>query len=198
VAERFADGQADKEELLRVSKMSDGQGTWAFTLSDAFEAARFCACEDRLKAAVKVGLIRCIFGNPFCPVATEPSWLAYEVQSLAEAAYKESLADATLDPLRLGVLADALEEELTRLSLSGCAVGDAGAQAFAESPHLRKLVGLNLSNNAVTATGARDLAGSTQLPALADLALYDRPSRIDPETAAALRTRFAKVSMNVR
>src|SRR5262249_54030316 len=110
VAERFADGQADLKELLRVSKVSDSPGTWAFTLPDAFKAARCCAREDHIKAAVKVGLLRCIFGNPFRPVATDPSWLTPEVQSLAEGVYNERLPNATLDPVRLGVLADALEE----------------------------------------------------------------------------------------
>jgi hypothetical protein len=72
------------------------------------------------------------------------------------------------------------------------------AQAFAESPQLRKLVRLNLCNNAVTTPGAMALAGSTQLPILADLALFDTPSRIDKDAAAALRARFAKVSLYTR
>jgi hypothetical protein len=40
VAERFADGQADKEELVRVSRVSDGEGIWVVTLANAFKAAR--------------------------------------------------------------------------------------------------------------------------------------------------------------
>jgi hypothetical protein len=57
-----------------------------------------------------LGLLRCLFGNPFRPVPTNPSWLTGEVRSLAEAAYKERQDVVTLDPLRLAVLADALEE----------------------------------------------------------------------------------------
>jgi len=52
-----------------------------------------------------------IFGNPFNPVALEPSWLNPTVRSLAQAAYdNRNLPAGTLDNVRLAVLADALEE----------------------------------------------------------------------------------------
>jgi hypothetical protein len=38
------------------------------------------------------------------------SWLTHDVLALARAAYEERLPDGTLDPVRLLVLADALEE----------------------------------------------------------------------------------------
>jgi hypothetical protein len=68
--------------------------------------------EDSLPPAEQAQILRCVFGNPFRPVALEPAWLSPEVRSLAEAAYRErSLPQGTLDPVRLSVLADALEEQ---------------------------------------------------------------------------------------
>jgi hypothetical protein len=62
---------------------------------------------DRRRAV----LIRCVFGNPFRPVALDPALRTPTVVSLAEAAYKEpQLPAGALDPQRLAVLADALEE----------------------------------------------------------------------------------------
>src|SRR5262249_38463494 len=49
-------------------------------------------------------LLRDIFGNPFCPVTPDPTWLTSTVVPLAEGAYEETALD------RLLVLADALEE----------------------------------------------------------------------------------------
>jgi hypothetical protein len=59
----------------------------------------------------EAGLIRCFFGNPFRPIAVDPSWLTLTVTELARAAYEERLLPSgQLDPHRLSVLADALEE----------------------------------------------------------------------------------------
>src|SRR5262245_45027216 len=56
-------------------------------------------------------LLRDIFGNPFHPVIRNPTWLMPSIVSLAQAAYEErSLPSGHLDPDRLAVLADALEE----------------------------------------------------------------------------------------
>jgi hypothetical protein len=52
-------------------------------------------------------LLRCVFGNPFCPVALDSSWLAWNdgtVVKLAQGIYEERAFD------RLPVLADALED----------------------------------------------------------------------------------------
>jgi hypothetical protein len=60
------------------------------------------------------GLLREIFGNPFRPVVVGRAWRAWNrgvVQTLAQAAYDErALPEGILDPARLAVLADALEE----------------------------------------------------------------------------------------
>lgn len=56
-------------------------------------------------------LFRDIFGNPFRPIALDPSWLTPTVQSLAQAAYNEPILPAgTLDNNRLAILADALTD----------------------------------------------------------------------------------------
>jgi hypothetical protein len=58
--------------------------------------------------------LRDLFGNPFHPAALDPAWLAWHdglIRQLAQAAYQErQLPSGHLDPDRLAVLADALEE----------------------------------------------------------------------------------------
>jgi hypothetical protein len=62
----------------------------------------------------QIVLLRDITGDPFRAVAIHPAWLAYEngtIAKLAQAAYDErQLPSGLLDPIRLAVLADALEE----------------------------------------------------------------------------------------
>jgi len=61
--------------------------------------------------ARQAGLVRCIFGDPFRPFHADPAWLTPTVSKLARAAVEErQLPTGELDPARLGVLADALEE----------------------------------------------------------------------------------------
>jgi hypothetical protein len=56
-------------------------------------------------------LVREIFGNPFRPVVLSPGWCAPAVLALAQATYdNRTLPAGTLEPERLAVLADALEE----------------------------------------------------------------------------------------
>jgi hypothetical protein len=56
-------------------------------------------------------ILRDIFGNPFHSVSFNPAWRTPTVQALATAAYEErSLPSGHLDPDRLAVLADALED----------------------------------------------------------------------------------------
>jgi hypothetical protein len=80
-------------------------------------------------------LLRCIFGDPFRPPpGIEPSWLAWNaglVARLAQATYDERVLPAgTLDPDRLAVLADALEE-------SGCTDPDLLGHLRGPGPHVR-------------------------------------------------------------
>jgi hypothetical protein len=66
---------------------------------------------DQEKSA-QADLLRCILGpNPLGPAPIDPVWLTPIVTSLATAAYQErALHSGELDPARLAVLADALEE----------------------------------------------------------------------------------------
>jgi hypothetical protein len=81
--------------------------------------------------ATQSGLLRCIFGNPFHPVAVNAAWQTPTVLALARAAYEErSLPAGTLDPERLAVLADSLED-------AGCADVKILSHLRGDSPHVR-------------------------------------------------------------
>jgi hypothetical protein len=70
---------------------------------DEAEGVADRAYEEGLKD--RSDLVREVFGNPFRPVAFDPTWLAPEVVALARFIYDERAFD------RLPILADALEEE---------------------------------------------------------------------------------------
>jgi hypothetical protein len=75
----------------------------------------------------QVTLVRCIFGNPFRPVAPDPGWLAWDNGAVAH------LARSIYDDRRfadLPFLADALEE-------SGCDNADILAHCRQPGPHVR-------------------------------------------------------------
>jgi hypothetical protein len=82
----------------------------------------------------EAGLIRCIVGNPFRPVALDPTWLAWNdkaVVKLAQAAYDQRLLPSgELDLARLAVLADALEE-------AGCSESELLTHLRGPGPHVR-------------------------------------------------------------
>jgi hypothetical protein len=96
------------------------------------------AVPDTAKAAERgeqVRLLRDVFGNPFRPPSPiDPAWLAWNdgaVARLALAAYEErQLPSALLDPARLAVLADALEE-------AGCSDAGLLGHLRGEGPHVR-------------------------------------------------------------
>jgi hypothetical protein len=69
-------------------------------------------------------LLRCIVGNPFRPVACDPSWRTSAVVGLAEAIYAERAFD------RLSILADALED-------AGCTHPDVLTHCRGDGPHAR-------------------------------------------------------------
>jgi hypothetical protein len=85
------------------------------TEGDVLEAAARQAGREMQKA--QAALARDIFGSPFRPVTVSPAQLAWRdglVQQLAQAAYdNRRMLSGSLEPDRLAVLADALEE-------SGC------------------------------------------------------------------------------
>ena len=136
VAERFADGEARAAELKKACDEAltaavslpapvDRNRGYRFAASAAYCAARptlsaatartsayeSTVAAGRREAAQQARLVRCVFGNPFRRVTLEEAWRAPAVTALALAAYEErSLPGGALDPVRLAVLADALEE----------------------------------------------------------------------------------------
>jgi hypothetical protein len=89
-----------------------------------------CPSEEREQSR----FVRCIFGNPFRHFAVEPAWLAWRdgaVGKMAHAAYDDRLLPSGhLDPARLAVLADALEE-------AGCSDAEVLGHLRGPGPHVR-------------------------------------------------------------
>src|SRR5262249_47634106 len=81
--------------------------------------------------AHQFAILRDICANPFRPVTIDPDWLTQTVTSLATAAYEQrALPSGELDPARVVVLADALEEE-------GCQEADVLGHLRSPGPHVR-------------------------------------------------------------
>ncbi|HEX4610413.1 MAG TPA: hypothetical protein VH092_19640 [Urbifossiella sp.] len=85
-----------------------------------FPAARAYAEQGRPMMAI----LRCVFGNPFRPIAVGPSWRTSAVVALAVGIYAERAFD------RLPVLADALED-------AGCGDEEVLAHCRGAGPHVR-------------------------------------------------------------
>jgi hypothetical protein len=105
-----------------------GAGTASSVLfEEAYRAKRWGDPAYRLD---KAGLLREVFGNPFQPITLELAWRTRTIQGLAQTAYDERILPAgTLDPERLGILADALEE-------AGCVAGVV-QHLRSPGPHIR-------------------------------------------------------------
>ncbi|MGF1583089.1 MAG: hypothetical protein ACFCD0_27530 [Gemmataceae bacterium] len=116
VAEKFADGQASREQLIKAGRSASAAYVWNHQ-QKAREAARMAAYVDPWSAAaytfrrvsnkLAVDQMREIFGNPFQPTTIEPRWLTFNnsiVLQLAERMYDNN------DFVEMPILADALEE----------------------------------------------------------------------------------------
>jgi hypothetical protein len=100
-----------------------------------WRAGGYEACNGQtIKAdegVIQAALIRDIFGNPWRTVTIAPAWRTATVQALAQAAYEErDLPSGLLNPLRLAILADALEE-------AGCTDGDIPGHLRGPNCHVR-------------------------------------------------------------
>jgi hypothetical protein len=113
---------------------SSGRGLTAGALTKAVQA-KVLEAEPRLgyahlqrdrpaAFAPLADLVREVVGNPFRPVAADPSWLTPAVVDLARGAYAERAFD------RLPALADALRD-------SGCADGQMLGHCRSPGPHVR-------------------------------------------------------------
>jgi hypothetical protein len=108
---------------------------WEAAHSVAFRVPRLCWTDERhtwtmgYKAVNQI--VREVFGNPFRPAAFDAAWRTPGVVSAAQAAYENrSLPAGTLEPARLALLADALEE-------AGCANADLLGHLRGDGPHVR-------------------------------------------------------------
>jgi hypothetical protein len=136
---RYAASVAAEAAVSSVEGFGDG----AFS----GPAAYICAAEavgraywkgDRLNTDAEsdelsdqAALIRDVFSNPFRPISINPSWLTLTVLSLAQTAYEERIMPSgELDPERLAVLSDALEE-------AGCDREDILEHLRSAGPHVR-------------------------------------------------------------
>jgi hypothetical protein len=121
VAERYADGQADRDELRLAGQQAQTLGPTCCCEPGARLAAyRWVdwvyrppsSAPDRRRVAA--GLLGDIFGNPFLTVPIDPAWRSWHggvLVGLAQAAYENRhLPLGHLDNTHLLVLADALEE----------------------------------------------------------------------------------------
>jgi hypothetical protein len=137
VAEAFADGRADAEDLeaARSWSLLARNVSWDATLCaqvaarDAGTAAEVSAPDAGWPARrqAECALLRDILGNPLSPAAIDPDWLAWDdgiVVKLARVIYDERRFED------LPVLADALEE-------AGCTSAAVLAHCRGAGPHVR-------------------------------------------------------------
>lgn len=106
------------------------------TYTDAYQILD-CPAHAMEKAA-QVVIIRDVFRQYFLPVAFNPTWRTATVSGLARPAYEERhLPSGRLDPARLSVLADALED-------AGCAEEALLSHLHSPGPHVRGCWALDL------------------------------------------------------
>jgi hypothetical protein len=105
-AEAFADGEETADGLQQAGRQGMA-GRWSVATPDARWLARSQAADPSIgfqKGRRRTTLLRCLFGNPFRPLATRA--LPPHVQGLARSIYA---AFPAVSP-EYAVLADALEE----------------------------------------------------------------------------------------
>jgi hypothetical protein len=138
VLERAADGLAGEEELHAAwtTAQQESERLWSFlegtsggwsnslhpqldalngALVSAFRSPpdpeRWQAHRHYHRSKPECHLLRDVFGNPFRPTRIEAAWLTSDAIGIARGAYEDrALPAGTLGPLRLLILADALEE----------------------------------------------------------------------------------------
>lgn len=135
LAARYADRQASRAALRNARSVAYPHGLLATVRPDAAQAASFAgiSTSDAERNSLAMTL-RDIFGNPFRPVTTDQSWLAWNdgtTVKLAQAIYDErELPSGHLDSGRLAILADALED-------AGCTNQDILGHCRGPGPHVR-------------------------------------------------------------
>jgi hypothetical protein len=133
--------EAAEPLLLSRTVFNSASSSLEEVVCQAAPAARLAAPEGP-GTAWHGPLLTCLFGNPFRPApAIDPALLAWNagtVRALAEVAYEERrLPEGTLDPARLALLADALED-------AGCGEAELLAHFRSPWPHVRGCWALDL------------------------------------------------------
>jgi hypothetical protein len=146
VSEAFADGTADKK-ALHLAQAGASAAVWRVHNRTPAELVSALGYQDswllrygihyfvNVAARVSISLparqAQDTHANPFRPAAVSPSCLTPTAVALAHAAYEErALPSGHLDPVRLSILADALED-------AGCTDADVVAHLRSPGPHVR-------------------------------------------------------------
>jgi hypothetical protein len=151
VAERFADGEADRKQLSRAFKagaavfVANPLGLGREYGPKAAEADAYMCCQTDIERMLdnltadppgmprkpQAAMLREVVGNPFRAVAVAPDWLTRDVRMLARSSYEEREFE------RLPILADALEE-------AGCTDADILSHLRSGGLHVRGCWALDL------------------------------------------------------
>jgi len=162
VAELYAEGEVTDEVLADADKAAEmllppeasriplpsveAAVVWCCAMDDDPDAevmGQYAARNVRHvapgEAPDQVDLLRCIFGPlPFRHVTVTSGWLTRPIPSLAQAASDDrALPSGALDPARLAVLSDALEE-------AGCDDAELLGHLRSAGPHVRGCWALDL------------------------------------------------------
>jgi hypothetical protein len=121
--------------MRRYEARDSGFDAWNDPMGAATEAAgRAASAAQQAARGAQAQLLRCITGNPFGLTAFDPGWLSWNggtVPCLAQLAYEQrQLPSGHLEPARLAVLADALEE-------AGCTGAGLLGHLRGPGPHVR-------------------------------------------------------------
>jgi hypothetical protein len=136
LGERWADGAATEKEVRAFRRADPTE--WAALVEPAHTLLHLCANVHGEAWRLVPGLLRELFGDPFRPTSVDPVWLTPAVLTLARAAYEErALPSGELEPARLAVLSDALEEAV-------CADGELLSHLRSSAPHVRGCWALDL------------------------------------------------------
>jgi hypothetical protein len=132
-------GSAKAAEHVTAENFRSGRGAVVFDAPYSAASAWVTEHKDgglfsvrvNQHGAGQVDLLRCVFGNPFHPVALDARWRTPDARMLAQSAYDERLLPSgELDRQRLAILADAVEE-------AGCADADILSHLRGPGPHVR-------------------------------------------------------------
>jgi hypothetical protein len=141
-AEALADGGAGEVDAVSaaIGARRDGVGSGLTALDGPADAAarEFTGAGLHGRARLIAALLREVVGNPFSPIALDPKWRTPPVLALSRAAYDaRELPSGHLDPARLAVLSDALEE-------AGCTDESILSHLRSPGPHVRGCWALDL------------------------------------------------------